>query len=81
MDWMSILIAVAIGAVSGWIASLIMGTKGGLIRNIILGVVGGFVGSWLFSLLNISFAGILGTILTSVVGACLVVFIVNRLFK
>ena len=78
---MNIVISLVIGAVSGWLASIIMGTKGGLIRNIILGLVGGFVGQFIFSLLKISFAGYLGTIIVSVVGACLVVFIVNKLFK
>ena len=76
-----LLIAIALGAVSGWIASIIMNTKGGLIRNIILGVVGGFVGGWVFSLFNFSINGYVGTIITSVVGACLVVFIVNKIFK
>ena len=73
--------AIALGAVSGWIASFIMNTKGGLIRNIILGVIGGVVGGWVFSLLNLSINGYLGIIITSVVGACLVVFIVNKIFK
>ncbi len=78
---MTILIAIATGALAGWIASLIMGTKGGLIRNIILGIVGGFVGGYVFGLLGISIAGYLGTVITAVAGACIVVFIVNLLFK
>ena len=81
MDIVSILISLAIGAVSGWLASIIMNTKGGLIRNIIIGLLGGFVGNFLCGLLNISFAGYVGTILVSVVGACILVFIVNKIFK
>ena len=81
MDVVSILITLAIGAVAGWITSFIMNTKGGLIRNIIVGILGGFVGSYLCKLLNISFAGYLGTILVSVVGACLLVFVINKIFK
>jgi len=77
----NILISIALGAVSGWIASLIMNTRGGLIRNIILGVVGGFVGGYVFKLLELSINGYVGTIVVSVVGACLVVFIVNKIFK
>ena len=30
-----------LGALIGWIASKLMGSRGGLIRNLILGVVGG----------------------------------------
>ena len=58
-----------------------MNTRGGLIRNIILGVVGGFVGGYVFKLLELSINGYVGTIVVSVVGACLVVFIVNKIFK
>ncbi len=79
---MHYLVAILIGAVSGWLAGLIMGSKGGLIRNIILGIAGGFVGSFIFRLLPISVAdGYLGTIITSVVGAALIIFIVNRFIK
>ena len=76
-----LLISILLGAVSGWLAGIIMKSKGSLLRNIILGVIGGFVGGFIFKLLGISFAGYLGTILVSVVGACLVIFVVNKLFK
>ena len=80
-DLIGLLISLAIGAVSGWLASFIMNTKGGLIRNIIIGILGGFVGGFVFGLLHISFAGYIGTIITSVVGACLLIFVVNKIFK
>ncbi len=76
-----LLIAIVLGAVSGWLASLIMKTKGGLLKNIILGVIGGFVGGLVFKLVGLSFSGYLGTIIVSVVGACIVIFVVNKLFK
>jgi len=76
-----LLIAVVLGAVSGWLASLIMKSNGSLIRNIVLGIAGGFVGSLLFDLVGLSFAGYLGTVFVSVVGACIVIFVVNKLFK
>ena len=78
---MKILISIIIGAVSGWIANIIMNSKSGLIRNIILGVVGGFLGSFIFDKLGIAFAGYLGTILVSVVGACIIILIVDKIFK
>ena len=76
-----LLIAIVLGALSGWLASLIMKSNGSLIRNIVLGIAGGFVGSLLFDLVGLSFGGYLGTIFVSVVGACIVIFIVNKLFK
>ena len=35
-----------LGALIGWIAGKLMGSRGGLIRNLILGVVGSAVGNW-----------------------------------
>ena len=78
---MDIVISILIGAVSGWLASLITNSKSGLIKNIILGLVGGFVGEFICSLLHISFAGYVGTIVVSAAGACLVIFVVNKIFK
>ncbi len=81
MDWTGILISVIISAVAGWLASIIMKTKGGLIRNIIVGILGGFVGSYICGLLGLSAHGMLATILVGVFGACLLIFIINKVFK
>lgn len=86
MDLYNILVAIITGAVAGWLAGIIMNSKGSLLRNIVLGIVGGFVGSYLFSLLHINFSLSVGpidvaTIIISAIGACIVLFIVNKLFK
>ena len=86
MSLYDILVMVVVGAISGWLAGFIMNSKGTLLRNIILGIIGGFVGGFLFKLLNINIAVSLGpfnlgTIIVSVIGACLVIVIVNKLFK
>ena len=78
---MNILISIIIGAISGWLANILMNSKSGLIRNIILGIFGGFLGSFIFDKLGIAFAGILGTILVSVVGACIIILVVDKIFK
>jgi uncharacterized membrane protein YeaQ/YmgE (transglycosylase-associated protein family) len=80
-DLIHILISVLIGAVAGFLASRIMGSKGGLLRNIIMGIIGGIVGSFLLGLIGISGSGYLGTIIVSVVGACIVIAIGRLLFK
>lgn len=73
---MSWLIAIIIGGVAGWLASVIMGSSNGTLMNILLGIVGGVVGSWLFGMMNIFPPGnILGVLLTSMVGAVLIIFI------
>ena len=79
MDLKSILIALLVGAVAGWLASIILGKKKTLIINIILGIIGGFVGSWLFGVLgiNLGIGGILGDIVVSTIGAILLVVVLN----
>jgi len=77
----NIIISIILGAISGWLASIIMNTKNGLLRNIILGIIGGFLGSFIFDKLGIAFAGYLGTILVSVVGACIIILIVDKILK
>ena len=86
MSLYDILVTLAIGAIAGWLAGIIMNSRGSLLRNIILGIVGGFVGGFLFNLLGISISLSigpisLGTIIVSAIGACIVIAIVNILFK
>lgn len=78
MTWLWFLL---IGAVSGWLTGLIMKGRGyGLLGNIILGIIGGFVGGHLLGWLNISVgSGIGGAIVTCVIGAIVLVGIVNML--
>src|SRR5262249_13942954 len=40
---------IVLGAIAGWIGSLIVNKSGeGLFRDIILGIVGGLIGGWIF---------------------------------
>lgn len=76
-----LLITLIIGAVIGWLASIIMkGGSSGLLMNIILGIGGALVAGWLFPLLGISFgAGLIPTILAGVIGAIILILIVRLL--
>lgn len=80
---MQLLVAVIIGAISGWLAGLIMKAgSGGLLVNIILGILGSFVGSWLFTQLNISTSGgWLGNIITATVGAIVLIVLARVLLR
>lgn len=75
------IITLIIGGVSGWIAGKLMDSEGSMLRNIILGLVGGVVGSVVLGVLGISGSGLIGGILVSVFGACLLVFIAKKLIK
>lgn len=81
VDIIGLIIAILLGALSGWIAGKIMNSEGGMLRNIILGIVGGALASTIFGLVGISFAGYLGTIIASVIGACLLIWIVRLITK
>jgi uncharacterized membrane protein YeaQ/YmgE (transglycosylase-associated protein family) len=82
MDLTSLLIFLAIGAVAGWLAGVILKGGGfGLLVNIVVGILGAMVGGFTFGLLGISAGGILGSIITATVGAVLLLFIVGLIKK
>lgn len=78
---MSILIAVIIGGVSGWLAGQLMHSSFSLLGNILLGVVGGVVGSLLLGLIGLHGSGLIGSIIVSVVGACVLIAVGRALKK
>lgn len=80
---MGIIATIIIGAVAGWLGSLVYkGTSLGLLGNIIVGVVGSFVGNWLFGVLGIHLGeGWIGAILTGAIGAIVILFLINLITK
>ena len=70
---------IIVGAVSGWLAGVIRTGYGfGLLGNIVVGIVGAFLGFWLFRQLGISIAGgTLGYIITAVIGALVLLFLIG----
>lgn len=79
---MGILATLIIGALAGWLGSLIYRGSGlGLIGNIIVGIIGSFVGYWLLGLLKVSLGtGVVGAILTGALGAIVILVIANLVF-
>ena len=71
---------ISLGGVAGWIASLLMGGKKGLLRYILLGIVGGFVGNILAGAIGLGARYSLGSIIISVVGACVIILVGRVLF-
>ena len=68
-----------IGALSGWLAGMIMKKEGSMLRSIILGFAGSFVGGIVFRFIGLRSFGTIGEILVSVVGACIVIFLAGFL--
>ena len=77
MNEVSIIGAVVIGILAGWIAEQVMGREHGLITNLIVGIVGAFLGALLARMLGVGFAGFWGSLLVSTVGAIVLLAIVG----
>ena len=69
-----------IGALAGYIAGRIMGSETSTLRNIVLGILGSFVGEFLFGLIGIHATGSISSFVISVLGACVCIWVDNRLF-
>ena len=57
-----------------------MNENSGTLKNIFLGVAGGAVGSFVFGLLGLSADGLVGSLVVSVVGACICIWLGRKLF-
>jgi uncharacterized membrane protein YeaQ/YmgE (transglycosylase-associated protein family) len=80
---MDILVTLLIGAIAGWLGSMIFKGSGlGLLGNILVGIVGSFVGYWLLGKLGVDLGtGWIGAILTGALGALIILFVINLLFR
>ena len=82
---MGILSWIILGLIAGALAKWIMPGKdgGGIIITILLGIVGALVGGWIGSLIGLGTTGGLsiGSIITAVVGALLILFIYRKIKK
>ena len=77
---MGLILWLIIGGVVGWLASIVMRTDAqqGILLNIVVGVVGAFIAGLIFSGGTINNAPLtLYTFLTSLVGAIILLAIVN----
>ena len=81
---MGIFATLIIGAIAGWLGGKIYKGSGlGLLGNIIVGILGSGVGSWLLEkVFNISLGeGWIGSIITGAIGAIIILFLMNLIFK
>lgn len=78
----AIIVWLVLGGIAGWLASKIMGTDGqmGIPANILVGIIGAMLGGWLLRLFHLSTgSSTILSILTAVLGACLLLWIVGML--
>jgi uncharacterized membrane protein YeaQ/YmgE (transglycosylase-associated protein family) len=78
---MHILWFLLIGLFAGFLAGKIMRGRGfGLGGDLVIGVIGAYIGGYLFQWLGLNFHGSLGTLLSAMVGAMVLLFVIG-LFK
>ena len=81
---MGVIAWLVLGALSGWLANKLMkNSSTGLIDNIIIGIIGAFIGGFVFNFLGAqTITGFnLHSIFVSVVGACILIWIINKIRK
>jgi uncharacterized membrane protein YeaQ/YmgE (transglycosylase-associated protein family) len=85
MNIIALLVTLAIGAVAGWLAGLLVEGAGfGLLWNIIIGIAGAFVAGWLFPRLGLRLTlggGIVGAIIAATLGAVVLLLVANLIQK
>ena len=77
---MTLIIAIIVGGIIGWLASIIMRTDAqqGIFLNIVVGIVGAFIASLIFSGGSINNAPLnVTSFLVSLLGAVILLAIVN----
>lgn len=74
---LSILGWIIVGAIAGWLASVITGTsrRQGCLMDIVVGVIGGLVGGFLFGLVGIRTEGVFASLIAAIVGAVILLVI------
>ena len=79
---MGVIAWLVLGALSGWLANKLMkNSSSGLIDNIIIGIIGAFIGGFVFNFFGAeTITGLnLHSIFVSVVGACILLWIINKI--
>ncbi len=70
------------GILAGFIACKLTNKEGkGCLVDLFLGIIGGVVGGWVFSLLGIGVNSLIVSIVCAVIGAVIVLWACNKLFK
>jgi len=76
-----VVVWVIVGGIAGLLAdALVKGIHEGLVGAILVGILGAFIGGWLFGVLGITLgAGFIGNVLTALVGAVVLLFVLRAL--
>ena len=84
MDIINIIVWIIVGALAGWLASIVMKTnqQQGLLQDIVIGIVGAFIGGFVLNLLGVG-GGVSGlniaSVLTAFIGAVILLGILRAI--
>ena len=78
---MEILIALIVGGLIGWLASMVMGTAAqmGIIANVVVGLVGSTLGYWLAPKVGIAPISRMGRYAVAILGAVVLIIVLKLL--
>lgn len=78
---MEIILWIVFGALVGWVASMVMGSGGGLIWDVVVGIVGAAIGGFIMSLIGQGGVGgfSLYSFLVALLGACVLIAIARAI--
>jgi len=73
---------IIVGAIAGWLASVVMGTRRGqsLLEDIIVGIIGGVIGGVIMGALNLEWevSGLnLASVIVAFIGAVILLYIIK----
>lgn len=73
----SFISSLVLGLLAGYLACRIMGQGSDLVLNLIVGVVGSIIGNFLCRIIGIYAYGWIAQLLISIVGACVLLWVVH----
>jgi len=78
----NLIVVIIVGAIIGWVASMIMRTRGGLLVDIVVGIAGALLAGWLFGKGMFTATGFgIVSLLWSLLGAIILLAIVKLIFR
>lgn len=78
----NLIVVLIVGAIIGYVASMIMRTRGGLLVDIVVGIVGALLASWLFNKTLFTAGNFsIESLLYSLLGAVILLAIFKLIFR
>jgi len=78
----NLIVVIIVGAIIGWVASMIMRTRGGLLVDIVVGIAGALLAGWLFGKTLFTAGNFsVASLLWSLLGAVILLAILKLFFR